>query len=275
VHRIWKTFCRNASNLSVCAGGTVFDALSSRQYVVRSDRVYLGGTVFGVFCFGAGVTISTKDADNYPVLTGASEAIIDRINAAGALYFDKQLAVLEPGSWKPADSYGPITALETGNALMMAGLVSEFDSGFEPDFEYGYMPYPKFDSNQDRYYSTSNFENAGILAIPYTADPEFAGYGLQALSQKAVDTTLYAFLEERCKLEHAFDQRCADTLTLVFDSVLFDISAMNNYGSIYKLLFSTIPQLKNPALFSTIYGNYETLAKTAIEEIKAAYENFD
>ena len=50
---------------------------------------------------------------------------------------------------------------------------------------------------------------------------------------------------------------------------------MNNYGSIYKLIFSSIPALKNPALFSTLYGNYETLAKTAIEEIKTAYENFD
>jgi hypothetical protein len=157
----------------------------------------------------------------------------------------------------------------------MAGVVSEFDSGFEPDFEYGYMPFPKFDSNQDRYYITSNYEGASIFAIPYTADAEFAGFGLQALSEEATDTSLYAFLEERCMLEHAFDQRCADTLSLVFDSVLFDISAMNNYGSIYKLLFSTIPQLKNPALYSTIFGNYESLAKNAIEEIKAAYENFD
>jgi hypothetical protein len=57
--------------------------------------------------------------------------------------------------------------------------------------------------------------------------------------------------------------------------VLFDIAAMNNYGNIYKVIVSTIPQLKNPSLFATVYGTYETLAKTAIEEIKTAYENFD
>jgi len=234
-----------------------------------------GQECYGVFCFGAGVSISTKDADNYPVLTGATEAIVDRMAAAGNLFFDKKIDVLLPEDFKPLDYYGPITQLEIGKALFMAGIVSEFDSGFEPDFEYGYMPFPKFDSNQDRYYSTSNYEGASIFAIPYTADPEFAGFGLQALSEEATDTSLYAFLEERCMLEHAFDQRCADTLTLVFDSVLFDIAAMNNYGSIYKLIFSSIPALKNPALFSTLYGNYETLAKTAIEEIKTAYENFD
>ena len=98
---------------------------------------------------------------------------------------------------------------------------------------------------------------------------------MQAISEEATDTSLHAFIESRCKLEHSFDQRCADVLDLVFDTVVYDIAAMNNYGKLYSQIANTIPTLGKPGLFATIYPSYSALAQAEIEKIKTAYEEME
>ena len=233
---------------------------------------------FSAFCFGAGLTLSTTDEDGYPVLFGATERMVDIVDTLGDIimgddtknwFYDNHPKISKKGEWTTASK----THLG-GHALLHCVFPSVFDTAYSVGvgFEYGFLPFPKFDSTQEYYNSTPNYPNGSLFAIPYTVENEdFAGFGLQALTEEATDTSYYTFIEQKCKLDESFDQRCADMLDLVFQSVNYDIVAMGDYGGLNNLICTLIPAIPTVS-YANVYPGYADLAKTEIDKIKTAYE---
>jgi hypothetical protein len=239
-----------------------------------------GTNSFAVFCFGAGLTQSVIGEDGYPVLTGATEHMIKVVDTCASIVLgrDAKSWYIEGGKIPATETLKSASQVHlNGKALFHSTFPSVFDTAYSVGvpFEYGFLPFPKFDATQESYVSTPNYGNGSIFAIPYTVgDPEMIGYFVQAISEESVDTSYTVFIEEKCKLEDSYDQRCADMLDLVFESIRYDIAAMCNYGKIYGIVNSSIPVIPTMS-YGTLYPSYEGLAKAAIEEIKTAYENFD
>ena len=236
---------------------------------------------FSAFCFGAGLSLSSLDSDGYPVLTGATEHMVDIVDTLAGIvmgtdtknwFYDNHPKVPSTDTY-----YSASTTQLGGHALLHCVFPSVFDTAYSVGvpFEYGFLPFPKFDSNQKYYNSTPNYPNGSLFSIPYVVEDEgFAAFALQAITEEATDTSYYAFIEQKCKLDESFDQRCADMLDLVFQNVNYDIVAMGDYGGLNKLICTLIPTLPTMS-FATLYPTYAGLAKTKIEEIKTAYENLD
>ena len=170
--------------------------------------------------------------------------------------------------------YSASTTHLASHALFHCTFPSVFETAYSVGvpFEYGFLPFPKFNSAQEEYFTTPNYPGGSIFAIPYTVqDEDMAGFFLQAITEESTDTSYYAFIEDKCKLEDSFDQRCADMLDLVFRNISYDLAAMNDYGGLNKLLCSTLPLVPSMS-YATVYSSYAGMAQQKIEDIKNAYE---
>ena len=106
------------------------------------------------------------------------------------------------------------------------------------NFEYSFLPHPKYAAGMDTWYTATPSGTTGaVVAIPITvANPAQSGFFLQALSEASTSTTLFAFYEQKCKIQNSQDELASEMLDIVFESVRYDIAAMYDMGGLFAML---------------------------------------
>ena len=202
---------------------------------------------FAALLYGAGFTLGTNEGDTI-TFTGATLQMHDKVSAVGKTWFDKTVATI-PEDHHLFDYYSSQNIFIDGRALFMISFPSDFDVegaiGESCTFELGVMPFPKYDSTQERYYNINNFHNSSLFSVPYTVDdPEQVGFYLQAISEESCKTTYTAYIESKCKVQDAYDELTARMLDLSFRSATYDVVACLNPGDILDIVTSLVPTLR-------------------------------
>jgi len=224
---------------------------------------------FATLVFGGGFRVSTIE-DGVPRLVGVDDKIISIIDKTLAFASDRNMAMY--------DGEQPESSTRTwcdSRSLLFCSFPSVFESSLNKycDFEFGILPYPKYDVAQEKYYTHINIGNGSFFAIPIMAeDQEFCGFGLEALTELSTDTTLDAFYETKCKLQDVYDQRCAEMLDLVFENVVYDIAAICNYGGLYVHIAETVPVMKMN-VYQRLYNKSVDTAQGELDEMLASYSS--
>jgi hypothetical protein len=137
------------------------------------------------------------------------------------------------------------------------------------DFVYAPLPNPKNDEKQDKYYSSPNLNNGSLLGIPSTVvDSEFAGYALELISEKSIDTSYEAFIEIRSLLQSVPDDDSSMCLRIVFESPAYDAGFICNLG----LKYSTGDTKHN---YARLFDRASASAQNNINKMKKAYEELN
>ncbi len=225
---------------------------------------------FATILYGAGFRLSTME-DGVPKLVGVNEKIIDTIDKALSFAGDRSIAMYDD-EWIESST---LTWCDN-RSLLFCSFPSVFDSSLNKycDFEFGILPYPKYDTAQEKYYTHINIGNGSFFAIPVlAADQEFCGFGLEVLTEFSTDTSLDAFYETKCKLQDVYDQRCADMLDLVFENVVYDIVAICNYGNLYDHVSSSGTSViaVRSNVYQRLYTKSEEAALRSLEEMLSNY----
>lgn len=225
---------------------------------------------FSTFLYGAGFRTSTMQ-DGVPVLVGATDRIISIIDLAIANVSSRDTAMY-------ANDYStnPTDVWCNERSLIFCSFPSVFESSLNKkcNFEFGILPFPKYDTAQDKYYTHINIGNGSFFAIPNIAgDQAFSGFGLEALTEYSTDTSLEAFYETKCKLQDVYDQRCADMLDLVFENVVYDIAAICDYGSLYSYTCEggTSVMAYRQNVYKRLHDKSAEAAQQKLDELIAAY----
>ena len=238
---------------------------------------------FAQIAYGAGFRLTEKGTDGYPALIGAVDNMMRRLDKAYTLtgnydvYFCDQ-RVVSNGVVNYNDCAYHI--FYDGRALFHPGVLSQLDSlldtvPMECDFEYAPLPNPKFDEKQESYYSIPNLGNGSLLGVPATVvDTEFAGYALELISEKSVNTTYKAYIEDKCLLQDVVDEDAATCLRLVFDGIVYDVAFICNIGDLGLMMRNELGQY-NTNKFTRLFNGKKTAAEKAIEEIRTSYESLN
>lgn len=116
-----------------------------------------------------------------------------------------------------------------GNVLITGGWIGCSESYRDLDFDYGIIPYPKCDENQNDYKTTL----LGIyskFAIPVTCDDtELAGAVLEALGSEFYRTVTPTYFETALKVKYARDDETAQMFDLIRGSVSPDLGVCFTY----------------------------------------------
>jgi hypothetical protein len=221
---------------------------------------------FGYFCLGAGFRFSTNEGG--AVTINPASIQMENIVAEVAKFALDPAQVLYSYVFQPLDWLDAENSFTGGRALFHSAYVGSFENlAIQANFEYGVLPFPKYDSEQERYYSGFNYEFGTVLSIPYTCvDVEKAGFMLEALSELSHTTTFPAYIEDKCKIQDAYDEVSAKKLGLVFDSLSVDIVNLYDPNAIWSCIGADFVSAGNAESFKRVYdekydGAVEEFAK--------------
>jgi ABC-type glycerol-3-phosphate transport system substrate-binding protein len=231
---------------------------------------------FSQFAMGAGFRFADAGSDGYPKLIGATDEMMRILDKVYSLTTNKEVY------WCDED-YGSVDWNDCADhmfyneKMMIFGCVISLldDLGVKSDFEFGVLPNPKFDSNQEHYHATPNLYNGSLLGVPSTvADREFVGYALELISEKSVDTTYKAFIETKCKLQEVEDEDAAKCLDIIFNGMVYDLGFVNNIGGLSTLLTTTMGGASSNN-YARLIGRYSTNAEYMLEKLKSDFAKID
>ena len=150
--------------------------------------------------------------------------------------------------------------------------VVEAMRNMEDDF--GIIPLPKYDKNQEKYYSVVNPYTGVMLGVPMTAmDPERTSVILEALSAESRYTLQPAYYEVTLARKFTRDEESEEMLDIIFGSRTYDIGAVYSFGNVF-LDFITLAEKENRNVAS-YYEKQEAKMQAVIDKLVEIFRGLD
>lgn len=162
----------------------------------------------------------------------------------------------------------PIPMFHAGQALFygnsMTSLITRFRD-MEDDF--GFLPLPKWDEQQENYRTSVNTWTAGYVGVPKTiADPDRVGFMMEAMAYMSNKYVRPAAYDNMLFSKVARSEEAAEMLDIIYESVYLDANYVFNFGGSGTAVFKAIMDGKP---FVSSYESVKQKIGTAIEELES------
>ena len=151
--------------------------------------------------------------------------------------------------------------------MMASGGLGSAQGLRDMDDDFGVIPYPKFDENDE--YSTAINGAAPLVIIPVSvSDVNRTGAITEALAAYGHRDVIPAFYEKSLKSKYARDEESEEMMDLIKDSIIYDIGyvAGGPLQSVGRDLSKATTRD-----FSSFYAARESSAKKSVEEFNKDY----
>ena len=188
---------------------------------------------------GSGEMLASKDADDYPIIAATSAAtrfidvvtyLTEKIAGNDAIYQGDDAVI--------RDIFGNNQSLFYAEVLMHAQTMR---TGYEVNF--GIIPMPKYNSEQENYYQYSTGRNTTVIAFPHTVsgdDLEMSSFVVEAMAIESVNTVKPAYYDICLKGRYAGDANDVNMLDIVTTSVATDYAEIYAWGSFHSTVQNAI-----------------------------------
>jgi len=171
------------------------------------------------------------------------------------------------GTWGATDA-----PRREGRVFLWNALFSSSAGLRDADFEFGIVPYPKYDEDQEEYYTMVDGAHS-IMAVPMTADAERASIIVEALNAESYKKVIPAYYETDLKIKGARgDEEAAEILDMISKGVKFDFGYVYNSGGGVGQLISQIIAGGN-ANFASAYDKAERAAIKHYNRVIEKYQD--
>ena len=181
----------------------------------------LGGFITDCLLTTEGVDLATVNG---------SELTVDIMNERTVNVIEKLKNIIVDIKYSDSNDLLNKTFKE-GRALMAYHYVESASQRFrDMKDDFLILPMPKYDEEQDDYHSFVNTWADAFVAIPTTADPEFAGFVTEALafwSYKNIRTKAY---DVTYKAKTSRDENSAEMLDYIFNNLYIDFNCIYDFG---------------------------------------------
>ena len=153
--------------------------------------------------------------------------------------------------------------------LMPIRLHRLYDQMRDMEVDFGVLPFPKFNEEQQSYYNTC-LDNYSVLMVPKNTNKlDMIGAVTEALSYESMVSVVPAFYETALQEKYTRDKRSVDMLDLIMDTRMFDVTILYNSsfsgGNLAHMLRNTISGKKEYTSF------YEKNKPVFEEQLAALY----
>ncbi len=231
-------------------GDNVRDEFDSYGLLTEDANLY-------IHVVAAGQKAIDKDANDALQFSFENERVYDSFNAAVELYNNTN-DVLNTSRYE--EKYGGsgsgfyvpiINAFKEGRGLFFMGALIHLPGLRDMEDDFGILPVPKYDANQDRYYHTMGIHTASVLFVPISPKAtgeqgKQMGVLLDALGAYSKDYLTPEYYEKQLKRGDASDPDSAKMLDVIFGSRTFDL------GAVFAAAVG------NPIDWCSINGNLQT-----------------
>lgn len=212
-----------------------------------------------------GQPFTTRDNNGYPVIALNTERMVSIVE----MYYN---LVNSPDTWM--DEYSSATyATSVYRDILIEGraFLTNLDIGGlysylrEIEFDFGIIPLPKFDEDQQNY---QTFCGAGLIGVPVnTPDVDMAGTVLEALAYYSYEFVRPAFFDVVLENKAVRDADSYEMITLMHENKTWDFGFnFDTTGKCYDMLKNVVITKK-----STDFASYYASVEAAIT---AGFEKF-
>ena len=156
-----------------------------------------------------------KNSEGVPVVNFPTEYDLTVFDSMQSVYDNEYF-------WFTTESDMPGEFM-SGNRMIIAMFLKGAEKLRNMDIDYGIIPYPKFDDNQDDYVS-SIIRRFTVAAVPITVgDPSISELVMEALACEGYNLVRPAYLEVALKSKYSRDAETGRMVDLVLDSTFYDL----------------------------------------------------
>ena len=186
---------------------------------------------------GSGKTMITKDDTDTPVNTSTDERYVAMYEKVLKLQnnWDITLYAESVGGYNDVWTECMDVTFQSDRALFNVCWLNRASLFREMETDFGILPMPKYDEAQDTYSSFVHMYCANCIVVPKTnQDFSRTGVIVEALSAESMYTLKPAYYEKTLKSKASRDEESAAMLDIIFDTRIFDLGYMFNWGGLYS-----------------------------------------
>ena len=184
-----------------------------------------------ILYIGAGNRFIAKNADDLPIDAFGDERTINACEKILEFVYDKEVFMNTDGYSNRPNFKHYIHMFEEDQSIFTVGQIFDVRRLRAKEIDFGILPAPKYDRNQNGYFSYISVHQSGLASVPITAsDFDRTGIVLEALSAESRYTVLPAFYDISLKGKYARDEESAEMLDILFDSRVYELGAIGQFG---------------------------------------------
>lgn len=225
-------------------------------------------TQIDVYLDAFGIPVTTKNNDGYPEFTVNQEKTYTALN----MLYD---FICVPGNGAfYGDMISPDDSLELfsrGHALFCPSALSGGEMLRNYDVEYGILPNPKYEEDQDGYYTTCQ-DYFSIMAVPVTCnDTEFVGMITEALAAESYRSVVEDYYEVILKSRYTYDDDSAKMIDIIRQGLRFNFGYLYSYAMDWPAHQLNICINANSTDFASTWAQKEEQFNINLQEQLEAY----
>ena len=228
-----------------------------------------------MFYLASGNTICSKDSDDLPVFSMQNASSVSAaIKVLEALQTDGWAIMAQDMSgmgatdiWKASlDVFGEGRALFRTTAFSAIKKLRAYEEGVE----FGIVPMPKLNAEQEKYYTPCSAHMAYAVVIPNcVADEEFSAYMTELVCCEAKNYVTDAYYEVTLKKRDSKDDETERMLDLIFSNVIYDTGYIYGFSGASAILENL---MKSDG--TDVQSSVEEVADAIESAIEDTIENF-
>ena len=249
------------------------DGIMNYGDVFGIDAIAVSGCDFFAYC--AGFQVSARDENGMPYLTLQNEQNYNIMEKFQELYWNSGNAIFIEQDAKSA-IVGTLfsESFSADTILFMPLWFKTCENLREMESDYGVIPYPKYDENQEDYISLVH-DSASLYFIPQTCgDVEASCAVLEAMCAETYRTVTPAYYEIALKRQYARDDISANMIELIHNTSMTDFGYVYNYsiGSVGTVMRDVIGKNQN---YASALASMEKSAATKLAKLIETYTSME
>ena len=258
--------------------GSAFDINGDGSMKPLDDRwgfVTFNDTMHALFVGGGGA-LAVKDANDIPYMDFTSPSNLNIIEKAMDIMYNKeevlnvQADVANQTEWTQAF----YTPFEQNRTLFMWARMRVVEKYRGMEAEFGILPIPKFDENQENYRSVVNPYTGVLLGVPKSADNlERVSIILEALSAESRYTLQPAYYNVVLQRKYVRDDESSEMLDIIFNTRVYDIGSVYSFGNVFIDFISLC--YKTDRNVVSFYDKKSGSMEKAINKVVETFQSMD
>ncbi|MFA6730542.1 MAG: hypothetical protein WCR95_06065 [Eubacteriales bacterium] len=221
------------------------------------------------FYFGCGGTITETDAEGNLVISITSKANQSILSRVFEIAFKPDVLTNKN---RGCGTFQDICPMFLNDQVMFTTFALIDIKGFRgaEGFDFGILPYPLLDSEQESYRCLVSTGLVPCVVIPANCkSPENTASVLDAMAFYSVETLTKAYYDKTLKGRDLVDEESERMLDIIFSSRVYDLGYIYNFGGIGELI-----QNMNIASSSDFVSYYDRIEGKVMTDLFDAMEKF-
>lgn len=229
-----------------------------------------------MYYLASGEHFVSKDEEDKPTIAigkdrsiNVSQAILEKLQLSNQWVIHAEKFNLSGGEmWKKSlDIFGENRALFRTSAFSAIKKLRNY----KDNADFGLVPVPKFNAEQDSYNTPCSASLAYGIVIPTSAkNPEFSAYMIEVMACEAKNYITSAYYDTILKSRDMKDNDSEDMLDdFIFNNVVYDLGIIYDFGQVSSM-FKKLMEDNSDDITSTLESKKAGI-QTAIDDVILAY----